>query len=258
MFFQIKSYLQFLLNSTNQHGVHSPFVYHIVTKCFYTDTNKEKLKQITDYRTDLLQNQTKITVTDFGKGSKVFKSNERAIAKIAKVAGISRKHSELLIRVTEYFKPTTILEIGTSLGIGTASLSIGNPKSKIVTLEGCSNTAKVAQNQFKKFDLKNIEVKIGDFKETLPSAIKNTTFDLIYFDGNHQKEPTINYFEQCLQSIHNNSVFIFDDIHWSKEMSKAWEYIKNHDKVTVSIDTYFWGFVFFRKEQKKQHFTIRV
>ena len=258
MFFQIKSYIRFLLKSTNQHGVHSPFVYNLVTKCFYDKTNPNKLRQINQYRTDLLENHSKISVIDFGKGSKIFKSNERKISKIAKVAGISKKRSELLIRIVEYFKPTTILEIGTSLGIGTASLQIGNSTSKITTLEGCKNTSQVAKNQFSKFDLNNIEINIGDFKETLPKTLKNSTFDMIYFDGNHQKEPTIDYFEQCLKSIKNESIFIFDDIYWSKEMSEAWEYIKNHKKVIVSIDTYFWGIVFFRKEQEKEHFIIRI
>ena len=258
MFFQTKSYFKFLLKSTNQHGVHSPFVYNLITKCFYKNTNPNKINRITQYRTDLLQNHSKILVTDFGKGSKVFKSNEREVSKIAKVAGISKKRSELLIRIVEYFKPTTILEIGTSVGIGTASLKIGNLKSKITTLEGCENTSRIAKNQFDKFDLDDIDLKVGDFKESLPKSLNNTTFDMVYFDGNHQNKPTIDYFEECLNSINNNSVFIFDDINWSKEMNEAWEYIKNHKKVTVSIDTYFWGIVFFRKEQEKEHFTIRV
>ncbi|PHR74670.1 MAG: methyltransferase [Lutibacter sp.] len=258
MFFQIKSYIQFLLKSTNHHGVHSPFVYDLVTKCFYTNTNPNKRKRITQYRTDLLQNHSKISVTDFGNGSKIFKSNEREISKIAKIAGISKKRSELLIRIVEYFKPTTVLEIGTSLGIGTASIKIGNSISKITTLEGCINTSQIAKNQFTKFDLNNIDLHVGDFKETLPMTLKSTVFDMIYFDGNHQKKPTIDYFEQCLNSINNNSIFIFDDIYWSKEMSEAWEYIRNHKKVTVSIDTYFWGIVFFRKEQEKEHFNIRI
>ena len=62
----------------------------------------------------------------------------------------------------------------------------------------------------------------------------------------------------CLESIHNNSIFIFDDINWSIEMQETWAIIKEHPKVTVSIDTYFWGIVFFRKEQEKQHFIIRT
>ncbi len=258
MLFQLKSYLKFLIKSTNQHGVHSPFVFNLVTKCFYTKTNIQKVVILIQFRKQLLHNNKTINVTDFGKGSKIFKSNNRKISKIAKVAGISKKRSELLIRIVEYFKSTQILEIGTSLGIGTACLSLGNLNSQITTLEGCTNTSNIALNQFKKFNLKNINISIGDFKVTLPKSLSNKTYDLIYFDGNHQKKSTIDYFEQCLKTIHNESVFIFDDIHWSKEMLEAWQYIKSHPKVTVTIDTFFWGIVFFRKEQTKEHFVLRI
>lgn len=258
MIFQITSYLQFLKKSTNQHGVHSPFIFDLITNCFYKRTDANKLKLITDYRNGLLQNKNHIDITDFGKGSKVFKSNSREISKIAKVAGISKKRSKLLIRLTQYFNPTSILEIGTSLGIGTASLKIGNSESQLTTLEGCPQTIEIAKNQFKKFKFNNVNFIEGDFKTTLPAVLNDKKFDLVYFDGNHQKQPTLDYFEQCLNAIHNDSIFIFDDIHWSKEMTEAWEQIKQHSKVTVTIDTYFWGFVFFRKEQPKEHFTIRV
>ena len=258
MLFQIKSYLKFLLKSTNQHGVHSPFVFDLITKCFYAKTDSDKSSKIKHYRNELLQNKNLITVTDFGKGSKIFKSNRREVSKIAKIAGISKKRSELLIKIVAYFNSVKILEIGTSLGIGTASLAIGNSNSQITTLEGCKNTSSIAQEQFKKFGLNHIYISVGDFNETLSKSLKNNSYDLIYFDGNHQKKPTIDYFEQCLQSIHNESVFIFDDIHWSKEMQETWEIIKNNPLVTVTLDTYFWGFVFFRKEQVKEHFTIRI
>lgn len=41
-------------------------------------------------------------------------------------------------------------------------------------------------------------------------------------------------------------------------MTKAWTIIKDHPKVTVTVDTFNWGLVFFRKEQLKEHFKIRV
>ncbi len=258
MIFQLKSYLKFLLKSTNQHGIHSPFVYYFITKCLYAKTNPTKISIINQFRNQLLKSNKVIGVTDFGKGSKVFKSNKRKVSKIAKVAGISKRRSYLLIRIVSYFNSYKILEIGTSLGIGTASLAIGNSETKVTTLEGCINTAEIAKQQFKKFNLNNIDISIGDFKNTLPKSIKNKTFDLIYFDGNHQKKPTLDYFEQCLETITNESVFVFDDIHWSKEMQETWEIIKNHPKVTVTIDTFYWGIVFFRKEQVKEHFTIRI
>ena len=258
MFSNIISYLRFILKSKNQHGIHSPFVFDLTTKCFYKNLKYRHLNVFFKFKKELLSNTSKIQVTDFGAGSKIFSSNERKISNITKHAGISNKRAKLLFKLIQYFKPDTILEIGTSLGLSTAILALSNSNSKIITLEGCNETGNIATKMFKKYDLKNIQLLIGNFNTTLPKELKNNQFDFIYFDGNHTKKATIEYFEACLLSIHNNSVLLFDDIHWSKEMEEAWEEIKNHPKVTVTIDTFQWGFVFFRKEQQKEHFTIRV
>ena len=144
----IKSYLTFLWNSKNQHGVHSPFVFDLVTKCFYDRTNYPEYPILKNYRNSLLQNKNTIEVTDFGAGSKVFKSNTRQICQIAKTAGISPKRAELLFRITNYFQPKSILELGTSLGLATSALTLGNTKAKITTLEGCLNTIAMAKKMF--------------------------------------------------------------------------------------------------------------
>lgn len=260
MLYSIVSYFKFLIRSKNQHGIHSPFVYDFTTKCLYKkNTNFESEFQILKkYKSELIANKKFIDVTDFGAGSRVFKSNNRSISAIAKNAGISNKRAKLLLKIIAYFKPKHILEIGTSLGMATASMYVANPKASIVTLEGCQETANIAKEQFEKFNFQNITIQTGEFKNTLLKTLKSNNFDFIYFDGNHQKESTIHYFSECLEYIQNDSIFIFDDIHWNKEMSEAWDFISNHKKVTVSIDTFQWGIVFFRAEQKKEHFTIRV
>ncbi|MFB9110957.1 O-methyltransferase [Flavobacterium gyeonganense] len=258
MLFQIKSYLKFLWHSKNEHGVHSPFVFSLVTKCFYDKKPKPEYSILNNYRKSLLENKNFIDVTDFGAGSKVFKSNRRQISKIAQTAGISPRRAELLFRVTNYFQPATILEIGTSLGLATSALALGNPKAKVVTIEGCPNTANVAQNQLAEFDCNNVEGVISEFESFLISEnIQATNYNLIYFDGNHSKKATLAYFELLLPTTDNDSVWILDDIHWSEDMEKAWKIIKKHPKVKVTIDTFQWGFVFFRHEQEKEHFIIR-
>ncbi|WP_297869876.1 class I SAM-dependent methyltransferase [uncultured Flavobacterium sp.] len=255
----IKSYLKFLLNSKNEHGVHSPFVFDLVTKCFYDTTKYPEYEVLKSYRKSLLENKNTIEVTDFGAGSRVFKSNTREISKIAQTAGITPKNAELLFRIVRYFQPKSILEIGTSLGLATSALSLGNKNSDIITLEGCPNTQKQAQIQlqgqnsnFQNVEFVNTEFS-SYFKVIHPSPI---THHLIYFDGNHSKKATLAYFEALLPTISNESVWIFDDIHWSAEMEEAWEIIKNHPKVSVTIDTFQWGIVFFRAEQQKEHFII--
>lgn len=256
----ILSYFKFLIRSKNQHRIHSPFVYDFTTKCLYNKKGnlEQKFQILREYKNELLANNNFIDVTDFGAGSRVFKSNRRSISAITKNAGISDKRAKLLLKIVFYFKPTQILEIGTSLGIATASLHLGNPKATVTSLEGCTETAKVAEKQFQKFNFESIKIVTGEFKNTLSDTLENNNFDFIYFDGNHQEKSTISYFLECLKYAHNDSIFIFDDIHWNEGMNRAWEYIKNHKKVTVSIDTFQWGIVFFRSEQPKEHFNIRI
>ncbi len=254
---QIKSYFNFLLRSTNQHGVHSPFVYDLVTKCFYDTKKHSAYKAIKEYRNQLLNNTNTIEVSDLGTGSQVFKTNTRAISKMTKVAGSNFKDAKFLYRLAQYFQFNNILELGTSLGISTQALALGNPKASITTIEGCPNVSAVAKVHFNNFNLKNINLITGDFTKVIKDLPSNT-YDLIYCDGNHNKVATLQYFETLLPSTHNETLFIFDDIYWSKDMTDAWELIKQHPKVTVTIDTYKFGLVFFRKEQAKEHFTIRL
>ena len=259
MLLQIKSYIKFLWNSKNEHGVHSPFVFDLITNCFYDTKKFSEYSILKNYRKSLLADANSIEVTDFGAGSRVFKSNTRAIKQIARNAGITKKRAELLFRITNYFQPESILEIGTSLGLATSALSLGNVKSKITTIEGCPNTFAFAQKQFEEFGFNNITSINTEFSSYLKNyqlAISN--YQLIYFDGNHSKQATLDYFELLLPTTTNETVWIFDDIHWSKGMEAAWEIIKSHPNVTVSIDTFQWGLVFFRTEQPKEHFVIRV
>ncbi|MDT0644401.1 class I SAM-dependent methyltransferase [Zunongwangia sp. F363] len=291
----LKSYINFLRKSQNQHGLHSPFVYELVTKCFYDKKNYPAYTLLEEYRKSLFQNNKKIEVTDFGAGSRVFKSNSRKISAIAKNAGITKKKAKLLFRLVNYLKCKNALELGTSLGIATSALA-ANQKTSVTTIEGCPETAKTARQRFEKFGFNNISLETGKFEEVFkkwrvesgegPGEIekrienrdkrretrdkrqetgnrkqetgKTTTYDLVFFDGNHQKQPTLDYFRQTLPFAHNDSVFIFDDIHWSSQMEAAWEEIKKHPAVTVSIDTFYWGLIFFRREQAKQHFVIRL
>ncbi|MGZ9675411.1 O-methyltransferase [Flavobacterium sp. GNP001] len=261
MLFQIHAYLRFLWHSKNEHAVHSPFVFNLLTKCFYDTKNRAAYDVFKKYRQQQLSNKNTLQITDFGAGSRVFSSNNRVISKIAKTAGISQKRGKLLVRLVEYFDTKTILELGTSLGIATSAMHIGTNKNneitKIISLEGCPETANYARTQLQESEFKNIEVVTTEFSDYF-KQLQPQNFDFIYFDGNHSEKATLEYFELLLPTAHNDSVWIFDDIHWSKGMEQAWEQIKKHPKVSVTIDTFQWGFVFFRREQPKEHFIIRA
>ncbi len=208
-------------------------------------------------RASFLNNHQSIEVTDFGAGSKGNSSTKRQVSYIAKTSAKAKNLTEILFKTSLFLESERIIELGTSLGISTAYLASVSSKSKVYSLEGCPNIAGLAKKSFKKIGLRNIEVINGNIDETLKIALsKENVFDLIYLDANHQYEPTINYFEQCLTKIHSKSVLIFDDIHWSEEMEKAWEQIKKHPQVTVSVDLFHFGLIFFNSEFEKEHLTL--
>ncbi|WP_111309106.1 O-methyltransferase [Confluentibacter sediminis] len=253
---QIKSYIKFIFKSTNQHGVHSPFVFNLVTKCFYDKQDYEAYKQILNYKKNVLKNRTKIRVTDLDVGSQATNNTEYFISEIAKNARTTHKRAKLLYRLANYFKFENILELGTSLGIATHAISLANPNVNIITIEGCQDILEFNKNNFREHDLEKVHLIAGDFKHGI-KGLTPMTFDLIFFDVNAQKDAALDYFESLIKTIHNDSVFIFDNIYGSESMTEAWEIIKQHPKVTVTIDVFFWGFVFFRKEQVKENFIIR-
>ena len=156
MLHKITSFLSFLFKSRNKHSVHSPFVFNLITKCFHKKATIANLNIFLNYKKELSLNTSILKVTDFGAGSRVFSSNKRKVSKIAKHAGISNKRARLLINLIQYFKPESILEIGTSLGLSTAALASSNKKSKITTLEGCKETASIAKNMFEKYHFNNV------------------------------------------------------------------------------------------------------
>ena len=238
-----------MLKSKNQHGIHSPFVYDLVTKCFYDSKKQGAYKTLRAYRNKTIQHKKIISITDFRANYRVFKSKERKVSTVTKNAKITLKKQKLLYRVISYFKPDTILELGTSIGLGTIAMSIANPSSKLITMEECPNTSKLAQHYFNEFGLKNIYLKnstVEDFLK-IKSSIK---YDIVFINENHNKEDIINYFNILSDKINNDSILIFDGIYWNIKMTEAWNQIKGNPKVTLSIDTYYWGFIFFRIEQE--------
>ena len=239
--------------------MHSPFVFEFITKVLNDKTRYGEYENVEAMRKKLLQDQTILNIEDFGAGSSASHGNQRTVSSIARTAAKSKKLAQLLFRMVIYYQPSRVLELGTSLGLTTSYLSIGNPYGKVITMEGAKEIAEMAKTNFKNQEIRNIDTVVGNFDDTLGAVIDAmSTVDFAFIDGNHRKEPTERYFNELLGKRNNNSIFVFDDIHWSKEMEEAWEAIKNNAAVTCSIDLFFIGVVFFRKEFKeKQHFAIR-
>ena len=254
----IYRYIKYLIKSQNQYFIHSPFVFNLVTNVIYKKTSKETTSEIESLRKSLKNNNLYINISDYGAGSKINSSKKRKIKDIAKNSSKNKKYGQLLYRLTKHFKPKIILELGTSFGISALYLAKGNSTSRIITLEGCTESAEIAQKNFNLLNTKNIEIIIGDFKETFGKELLNHKgLDLIFIDGNHKEKATIKYFDSLLSHAHNKTIIIFDDIHWSSGMERAWNYIKDSKKTTLTIDLFFIGIVFLDPKLSKENYTIR-
>ncbi|MCU0361683.1 MAG: class I SAM-dependent methyltransferase [Bacteroidia bacterium] len=255
-FKQISSFIRhFFISSAGGHGVHSPFAYRLCEEVFYNNNFFYEFEHLETRRAELQKNNTTLNVEDLGAGSKLLPNTTRKVSSIAK-NGISNKvQSQILFRLINYFDYKTTIELGTSLGLNTLYLARANKNGKVFSLEGSKNLIAFASEQARKINTHNIEFIAGNFDQRLPELLNTIqTFDLAYVDGNHHREATLRYFHYLLEKVNEQSCIVFDDIHWSHEMSIAWEEIKQHPSVRLSIDTYSSGYVFFRSELKeKQH-----
>lgn len=256
-----KSYFLYYIKAQNGkgHGVHSPFVFDFIIYVLNDKKEYECYGEIESLRKQLLRDNSIIKVEDFGAGSAVIPFKKRKINDIARSSLKNEKFAKLLYRIVNYYKPQSIIELGTSLGITSCYLACANKNADVVTFEGSKEIAKIATQIFKKANFENIKLIEGNFDITFKETLaKLKTVDLAFIDGNHRRDATINYFICLIKKSSPKSIFIFDDIHWSSGMEEAWKEIQDNEAVTLTIDLFFIGIVFFNPDFKvKQHFTIR-
>ncbi|MDZ7879478.1 MAG: class I SAM-dependent methyltransferase [Saprospiraceae bacterium] len=283
-------FIGFYFRAKTQYNVHSPFVFEFVQNVLEDDRAFYVFHETDILRGELLASKESIEVEDFGAGSVV--DGLKKTRKIRSIAGSALSPAfqcQWLFKTIELYKPLTVIELGTSLGISTLHLAEGAPRrAKIMTLEGSPEIAKAARRNFDwfydtfrktglrhndpsllnfdkyadnfstEFEKHKIEIVVGKFDETLPKVLSAIdVLNFAFIDGNHQRLPTIDYFEQCLTKANDQTVLIFDDIHWSEDMEAAWGAIKGHPRVRLSIDLFWCGIVFFRNENReKEHFDL--
>ena len=255
---RIGSWVNHLIKARTRHAVHSPFVYQLSSEVLRSWNELPEFEAIERLREDLLGSDQVIRVNDLGAGSRVLDDPLRNVSDIARSSLKPARQAQLLFRLARYFDPSTIIELGTSFGLSTLYMARGAANGTITTIEGCPQTHRVAQHHFEQLRQRNINAVLGSFRSSLPYALRTVPrLDMLFLDGHHAQEPTLEYFELCLAKAHNDSVFILDDIYWSKGMEAAWEAVKQHPRVTVTVDLYDMGLVFFREEQARQHFRLR-
>ena len=237
--------------------IHSPFVFEFIQEVLEADREYYCFERLREIRNALLQDHSSIDVTDFGAGSRKL-GNRRKISDIVQNSELSIEDGEFLFRLLQWIKPAHMLELGTSVGLGSLYHHEARRSAAFTTIEGCPQTAAAAQQLFHKFASPDLTLLCGQFEDVLPALLPTLPrLDYVLFDGNHRYDPTLLYFRQCLPLAHEQTVFVFDDIHWTADMERAWEEIKKAPEVTLTIDTFHYGLVFFHKHSaQKQHFKI--
>lgn len=238
--------------------MHSPFVFQLHQTCIKKQRFEPNFEKIEALRKELKKSKQEISYEDFGASQK---SRNTTVGVLANQHLKPARIAQVLYFIAKNYPYQNFIELGTSLGITTSYLAFGsNQTAQIHTIEACQDVQNKAKETFQKLGIDNkINSQLGTFDEILPSLLVQTEkLDFLFIDGNHSYEATLRYFELCKPFLHNDSVIVFDDIYWSKGMTQAWEEIKSDAMVKVSVDLFFVGLVYFRKEQVKEHFKLRI
>lgn len=254
-FFQLRQWWQFYRSAHTKYQIHSPFVFELVMAVLEDRRFYYAFRDVERLRSKMLNSQATLQVQDFGTG----KGGVATLSAIASRAASSRRQGRMLLRLANWAKPDTMLEIGASVGIGTAYLAWGAHNARMISLEGSPEITGVARLNLELVQLdQQVELRSGRFEDTLADAVEALApLDLVFFDGNHREAPTLQYFSHCAARAHARSVFVFDDMHYSPEMAAAWQKIKQDPRVTLTVDFFGLSLAFFNPEfEVKQHYNI--
>lgn len=167
------------------HGIHSPFVFSLVT----AQMNATKTRELIKYRDPSI--------------NKIMQEIEAVIT-----YSMPEKIKRLITRLIDLFQPNSFCVIGEN-GVD----------------KNYTNKASI---------------------------------DFAFFSDRNKKATLLHDANLVVQKMHSSSWIVLHGIHTSSEMEAAWEMLKKHPQIRLTIDLFNIGLLFCRKEQKEQeHFIIR-
>ena len=252
-----RRFLAYYRNAQTVYDLHSPLAYAFARdvledrRWYYIFSEAETL------RGQWLTNPGEISVQDRGAGSGLLAGSTRRVADLAGKVATPPLFCRWLFQIVRFGRPACMLELGTSLGISTLYQWAAAPGARMITVEGCPETAKLARQSLRQFQCR-ADLRVGVFAELLPSALRDLgKLDHLYLDGDHSREGTLAYLNQCLPFTHSETIWVIGDIHWSAEMEKAWRDIQAFPEVCMTIDLFSMGVVLFRQEiQRPVHLVL--
>lgn len=251
-------YIKYRLSAKTRYDVHSPFLFAFIEEVLRKKGNYYAYEKVEASRKMMRKDPRLIDVEDLGAGSRIMMGSKRKVSDIARHSLMPVNQAQLIHRIAARFKPSSALELGTSLGITSMYLSCAYTEGKVITVEGSRAIHEIALENFKRNGIRNIEAVNASFDDFLKEYLsKHPTPELVLIDGNHQQDATLRYFELLMKNAPPHCILLFDDIHWSEGMEAAWEKIIADPRVTLSLDLFHTGVVFLRKESKKEHYILK-
>jgi predicted O-methyltransferase YrrM len=260
--YKLKAFAGFWLKADTVYQVHSPLAFHWAQAVLEDGRRYYAFDDIEALRQQMRASPLTLDVEDYGASDERGQPLRRRVPlrQLAERASSSPLQGRWLFRTAQWLRPERVLELGAGVGVSTAYLAAGiSRQARLVSLEGCPTCAQVAEAHLDMLHLSDrVRIQSGPFAQGLPGVLEELgRLDLAFFDGHHQGAATMAYFEQCLPYVHEQSVFVFDDVYWSADMTEAWQRIQAHPRVTLSIDCFELGFVFFNPGlREKQHLRI--
>ena len=257
LWFRVQSVFLYLIEGKSSLYIHSPHVFdfteNVLGRKIDTRLLKRRLKALD---TAASKETASFQMKDFGKEGMPVRSN--SIAEHHRKTQLPLKYAEVLFRIAAFYRPAVILELGTSTGTAAISAASG-ALAEVVTIDAEQRFQQFAQNFSQREMIRQIEFINASFDEAIPALIANHFKpDLVFIDGNHRYEPTVRYSDSMMKMMCKQGIIVLDDIHWSKEMNRAWKELKDRPDVSLSIDLYRMGILFLGEGERKsrEHFRL--
>jgi predicted O-methyltransferase YrrM len=161
----------------------------------------------------------------------------RTAAQIAHRSSVTFEWGTFLYLCAEAFKARIILELGSCAGISGCYLASSRYFTRFITVEGSSSLASLAKSNIGQIS-DRVEVVNALFDDALDRILPTLRdgLDLIYIDGHHEYEATLHYFYRLASHVNKGALVVFDDVHWSNGMWRAWQVLKEQEGFAYTID----------------------
>jgi len=252
--------------NTTGEGVHSPRLFYLVRYIFREKAHLYAWSAIEDRRAAMLRAPKLLHIRDYGTGL----DRNELVSSIAKHSVMKCGEAQFLARLVYHMsgpdyvvnrtRPLHIMELGTSLGLTTAYLATADDKNKVVTFEGSEQVAEMAQINWEKLQIRNIQQVLGPIDDTLYHYARESQdrLDFVLMDANHVGEATLRYFEWILPLMDPDGIIAIDDIRYSRDMIRAWKQIIHHEGVTATMDFGKMGLVFLYPQVQQRTYLLHI